>query len=514
MLHAFVASFFLQFQCKMSKACIDAKGDIVSVIYVRRKDAKRIKSKLENEQKIHKDYRISSSSDTIEGCVAIPIQPTNRDDEYYDEICHDEAIYGLGTQFCPYSTARLGNHHSTSEAGLNRIQTSLLRALSQFLEHHKSIVQQDQLDQQIRALNRTTCPDKLELFGDDRTLVIPRLALTSDNESLQNMIGTRSSELTHLFLDKYLWKQLAETYETHRVVRRGQVDPDSGTRQSGFQVLWSSNGISRSNWITVTEQGIRQSFDLTRVMFSRGNISEKIRFGNLVRPGEMVLDLYAGIGYFTLPALIQGKAKHVVCCEWNPDAVEALRYNLQDNGVSDRATVLVGDGRLSLEKYQLRGKFDRVSLGLLPSSEGGWRCGIAALKKMGGWLHVHGNVPASERDEWAKWLCLQLRNMAVTEQSDEWVVIVVHVEKVKSFAPTVNHYVADVFAGPPSSCPFVDVTATHGTAYVVRDGRMELCEDDSVSPPSCALSDDGALHQSWMRDVSGPFARDETKRDR
>jgi tRNA G37 N-methylase Trm5 len=471
------------------------------VIYVRRKDAKRIKTKLENEKKIHRDFRICPS-DTIEGCVAIPIRRTNQDDEYCDEICQDEAICGLGIQVCPYSTARLGNHDSALEAGLNRIQTSILLALSQFLEHHVSIVHQpDQLEKKLRSLNRTICPDKLELFGDDRTLVIPRLALTSDNESLQNIISTTSSELAQLFLDKYLWKQLAETYETHRVVRRGQVDPESGTRHSSFQLLWSSDNNSNNNWITVTEQGIRQSFDLTRVMFSRGNISEKIRFGKLVQPGEMVLDLYAGIGYFTLPALIHGKAKHVYCCEWNPDAVEALRYNLQDNGVSDRATVLVGDCRVSLEKYQLRGKFDRVSLGLLPSSEGGWRCGIAALRETGGWLHLHGNVPATERDEWAKWLCLQLRNMAVTEQSKGWVVMVVHVEKVKSFAPTVNHYVADVYAGPRSSCPLVDTTTTPGTANVLLGGKMELCEVKSVDPPSCALSEHGALHQEWMRDI-------------
>ena len=43
----------------------------------------------------------------------------------------------------------------------------------------------------------------------------------------------------------------------------------------------------------MTEQGIRQSFDMTRVMFSRGNITEKIRFGELVQPDETVLDVRA-----------------------------------------------------------------------------------------------------------------------------------------------------------------------------------------------------------------------------
>ena len=45
----------------------------------------------------------------------------------------------------------------------------------------------------------------------------------------------------------------------------------------------------------------------------------------------IVIDLYAGIGYFTLPYLIHGKAKFVYACEWNPDSVKALKRNLEDN---------------------------------------------------------------------------------------------------------------------------------------------------------------------------------------
>ena len=146
-------------------------------------------------------------------------------------------------------------------------------------------------------------------------------------------------------------------------------------------------GPDSPGWITVTEQGIRQSFDMTRVMFSRGNITEKIRFGKMVQKGDMVLDLYAGIGYFTLPALVHGQAKYVYACEWNPEAVKTLRFNLSDNGLEERATVLEGDCRVLVRNHQLVNMFDRVSLGLLPSSEGGWWTAIQAIRRStGGWL--------------------------------------------------------------------------------------------------------------------------------
>lgn len=264
----------------------------------------------------------------------------------------------------------------------------------------------------------------------------------------------------------------------------------------------------------MTEQGIRQSFDLTKVMFSRGNITEKIRFGQLVQPGELVLDLYAGIGYFTLPALVHGRAKHVVACEWNPDAAQALRYNLQDNQVDDRATVHVGDCRQIAKEQGLVDTFHRVSLGLLPSSEGGWKTALLALsKETGGWLHVHGNVPVREAQLWQEWMCRRFLRWVKQREMQEaaaaagteyasWMVVGHHLEKVKSFAPNVNHYVSDVYCGPYDATlfPTLQPEEEDGPCIVWREGVF--CKVNATvldQPPSCALSADGVLHQEWMR---------------
>jgi tRNA G37 N-methylase Trm5 len=48
------------------------------------------------------------------------------------------------------------------------------------------------------------------------------------------------------------------------------------------------------------------------------------------------------------------------------------------------------------------GTADRVSLGLIPSSEAGWPLAVRALKPTGGWLHVHANVSSVAGEE-AKW---------------------------------------------------------------------------------------------------------------
>lgn len=51
------------------------------------------------------------------------------------------------------------------------------------------------------------------------------------------------------------------------------------------------------------EGGVLYSLDVTKCMFSSGNTTERQRMGRLHCAGETILDLYAGIGYYTLPFL-------------------------------------------------------------------------------------------------------------------------------------------------------------------------------------------------------------------
>jgi tRNA wybutosine-synthesizing protein 3 len=182
-------------------------------------------------------------------------------------------------------------------------------------------------------------------------------------------------------------------------------------------------------------------------MFSSGNITEKARVGKLAVKGETIVDLYAGIGYFVLPYLLNGKAAMVHACEWNPHSIEALRRNLIRNGVADRCKVYPGDNAVSSQL--LLGVADRVNLGLIPTSEAGWPCAVDVLKPTGGWMHVHDNVHQDEKNAWvvrleATLTALLNERKPASSELLEWRVHVEHVEKVKSYAPRVYHYVADV----------------------------------------------------------------------
>ncbi|XP_068007932.1 tRNA wybutosine-synthesizing protein 2 homolog isoform X3 [Melanerpes formicivorus] len=204
-----------------------------------------------------------------------------------------------------------------------------------------------------------------------------------------------------------LWETVASALGAQRLARQGRVLPD-GMRSPSVTLLLGQDG-----WVEHVDNGIRYTFDVTKCMFSAGNIREKLRVASLPCSGEVLVDLYAGIGYFTLPFLVHAEAAFAHACEWNGHAVEALRRNLALNGVQDRCHVHHGDSRqvstatqpqtpcphiaspspsLSFQ-LELQDVADRVNLGLIPSSEEGWPVACRVLKKStGGVLHIHHNV--------------------------------------------------------------------------------------------------------------------------
>ncbi|NWU25477.1 TYW2 protein, partial [Dyaphorophyia castanea] len=282
-------------------------------------------------------------------------------------------------------------------------------------------------------------------------------------------------------LGSALWETVASALGARRVARRGRVMPD-GMRTPSVTLLLGQDG-----WVEHVDNGIRYTFDVTKCMFSPGNITEKLRVASLPCSGEVVVDLYAGIGYFTLPFLVHAGAAFVHACEWNSHAVEALRRALVLNGVQDRCHIHAGDSR----QLQLRDLADRVNLGLIPSSEEGWPVACRVLKKdTGGVLHIHHNVetppvpqtpalppepgspeaagPGGEaqnptgdggkemlgarlRPEWQRWAeatATRIQGLLAELHGRPWRSSVLHVEAVKSYAPHVHHLVLDLECRP------------------------------------------------------------------
>ena len=229
--------------------------------------------------------------------------------------------------------------------------------------------------------------------------------------------------------DEGLWQAVAGALGAKRLARMGEVSGEM--RESGVEML-----LGEDDWVERKEGGVVFGYYLTRIMWSKGNLEERARMGRATLPSEVCVDLYSGIGYYTLPALVNGGASLVHACEWNEVAVECLNWGLKANGVDERCIVHEGDCRVTSES--LRGVADRVFLGLLPSCEEGLESAIGVLKESGGTLHVHGLADPSSYASWVDGIEARVASMRPGSSLES------SINRVKSYAPRVDHVVLDL----------------------------------------------------------------------
>ncbi|KAL2339187.1 hypothetical protein Fmac_013633 [Flemingia macrophylla] len=342
------------------------------------------------------------TTDTFDGKSEAPFsKPLKRDEYMFKELSCSDALTFLHEYGAIVPADKIVEERKTAKSPL-KVMTEAITSLIE----HRGLPP--------RLLEEL--PRRWDRLGD--IFILPS---TSFKDSMWDSIAEE------------LWPIVAKCLKAHRLARQGPVAA-TGTRDSTLQILVGNNG-----WVNHRENGMLYSFDASKCMFSWGNLSEKHRMARLDCKDEVVVDLFAGIGYFVLPFLVRAQAKLVYACEWNPHAVQALQNNLQANSVADRCIILEGDNRITAPKCVA----DRVCLGLIPSSELSWVTAVRALRREGGILHIHGNTKDSEESQWIDHVSKSINDIARSEGYC-WEVYIEHVERVKWYAPHIRHVVADV----------------------------------------------------------------------
>lgn len=166
--------------------------------------------------------------------------------------------------------------------------------------------------------------------------VPPELAPTKW-ERLEDVVVVRLSEAAREYRAA-IGAAFAETLGARCVVEdlSGIHGP---LRTPDVQVIWG-----RGMEVVHLEGGIRYMFDVATIMFSSGNLPERTSIASKIPDASVVVDLFAGVGYFVLPIAVHGKAERIYACELNPVAYHYLLENLRLNRTSN-VVPLFGDCR-------------------------------------------------------------------------------------------------------------------------------------------------------------------------
>ena len=139
------------------------------------------------------------------------------------------------------------------------------------------------------------------------------------------------------------------------------------------------------------EHGVIYRFDFTKIMFSMGNLNERKFLSTLVKENEVIVDMFAGIGYFSLPIAKHSKPKIIYSIELNLESFKFLTENIKINHLDDIIVPINGDSKSEVIKLSNSGvRADRVIMGIFPAPKDFIKEALTLTKESGTTFHYEG----------------------------------------------------------------------------------------------------------------------------
>ncbi len=255
---------------------------------------------------------------------------------------------------------------------------------------------------------------RIEIIGD---IAVIRKPFDLDPESLRPVAEELLKRLSYI---KSVWLAVTPVEGAHRVRQYVHLA-----------------GEKRSETV-YREHGCSFMLDITRVYISPVLGYDHMRIAKMVRDGEKVLNMFAGIGGYSIVLSRHARPSYVLSIDINPDAVRYLRINIELNRVGDRNEVVLGDALKIVSS--LRREFDRV---LMPLPELWREALVVALDavKMGGYIHPHLFVDADRKRE-AFDRAIEMVSRVLKEKKIRFDVMGGHV--IRSVGPRRYHVTLDI----------------------------------------------------------------------
>ncbi len=229
----------------------------------------------------------------------------------------------------------------------------------------------------------------------------------------------------------------------HKNIRAvyGKAGPISGDER--VRPLNHLAGEDRTETIH-REFGASFKVDISKVFFSPRLSQEHQRVASLVKPNEHVVDMFAGVGPFTVLIAKSQEMVRVDAIDLNADAVRLLEENVRLNHATDKVTVWNGNVRtLVKEREELSGVATRVIMNHPSQASLFVETATQALRSAGGIIHYYTFAEGIAADQ-----------SAVAELEDElervdWnIEQTLFVRKVRGTSPMAWQMVVDARVAP------------------------------------------------------------------
>ncbi len=145
------------------------------------------------------------------------------------------------------------------------------------------------------------------------------------------------------------------------------------------------------------EFGCSFSVDVAKCYFSPRLFHERTRIAGMVKPNETVVNMFAGVGCFSIVIAKHANPAKVFSIDVNPAAVQFMQENIRLNRVYGKVIALLGDAKEIIHK-RLQRVADRVLMPLPEKAREYLPYAVSALKVSGGWIHYYSFEHAAKKE--------------------------------------------------------------------------------------------------------------------
>lgn len=226
------------------------------------------------------------------------------------------------------------------------------------------------LESQLQPSLLTNLPRALDIIGDIAIIEIPPAL-----KQQESLVG----------------KAILESHPKIKTVF-AKAGPIAGTHR--LRELALIAGEQKTSTLH-KEFGCTYVVDVTKAYFSPRLSQEHKRIASLAQEAETIVDMFAGVGPFSvLIAKTNSKVK-VYSVDINPEAIKSLETNVHLNRVESRVIPILGDATTIVEE-RLAGVADRVIMNLPENAIEFVETALRAIKPTGGIVHFYGFIRRPE----------------------------------------------------------------------------------------------------------------------
>jgi tRNA (guanine37-N1)-methyltransferase len=186
------------------------------------------------------------------------------------------------------------------------------------------------------------------------------------------------------------------------------------------------------------EHGCTFKVDVINTYFSPRLSTERLRIAKLTEPNEVIVNMFGGVGTFSIIISRYNNSAKVYSIDSNPIAIDMCRQNIEINKLTGNVFPVLGDAEQEIHKG-LKGIAKRVLMPLPEKAKDFVDAAVSSLENGSGTIHYFCHVGADNKNN-----AIQNGIMDTSESFSKFDHTIRNVRVVREVGPRFYQIVSDV----------------------------------------------------------------------